>query len=66
MPVGRLPNPRQLYVLRHVAKAGGASKVVTDQEAAQECLDWGWLLPEGATGFRLAPEGWAVLRGINS
>lgn len=58
----RVPNERQLSTLQAVAEAGGASERVDDSEAAEEGLTWGWLLPHGAEGFRLSPEGWDALK----
>lgn len=36
---------------------------VADVQAAEGCLDWGWLLPEGGEAFRLSPEGLEALGG---
>ena len=51
----RHPTERQLAVLRLVAAAGGYR--IDDHEAADECVDCGWLYPVGAFGHRLTGEG---------
>jgi len=56
----RTPTERQLAVLRLVARARGHS--VSDADAADECADWGWLMPAAAFGWRLTRDGWRVVR----
>ena len=58
------PTDGQLKILRTIArfeKDGGPMEPINQQDA-EECVDRGWLDTFGVGGYRLTPEGRAVLR----
>lgn len=57
----RLPDQRQLAVLKAVFEADGFCEHVDDNDAAEACAWAGWLMAEGETGFGLTLDGRAVV-----
>ena len=56
------PTPRQARVLRLVSEAGGYVPLLDDCDAADECIEREWLMPDSRSGYAITVEGAAAMR----